>query len=173
VPNLIQEQVQARQAELQAQGDSVDGDIAHARRRLAEIDQERANYQRQQARGKMTEAEFDARMDETEDSHQYWESELTRLEELRDNTARVQAGLDYATRLLTALQDTLSEIDLPPEELRALPEGRRNEILKRRREFVRALCDKAAVYADGRVVIEGVLDGSEAAQFDLADSRTR
>ena len=86
-PDLIREQVQARQAELQAQRESADGEITHARRRLAKIDQERTFYQRQAARGKITEMEFDARMDETEDACKYWQSELACLRELRDGTA--------------------------------------------------------------------------------------
>jgi site-specific DNA recombinase len=59
-PDLIREQVQARQAELQAQGDGVDSEIAHARRGLTEVDHERAFCLRQAGRGKITEAEFDA-----------------------------------------------------------------------------------------------------------------
>jgi hypothetical protein len=169
-PNLITGYILDRQAELQAQGDNVDGEIAHTRRRLAEIDQERAFYQRQAARGKLTETEFDTRMDETEDTRQYWEAELERLQELRDNTERVWAGLDYATQLLTALQGRLAEIDIPPDELNALPKEKRKEILKARQEIIRALCEKVIVYADRRVVIEGVLDGSEAAQFELGTS---
>jgi hypothetical protein len=55
------------QGELQRQGENVDGDIAHARKRLVEVDQERAFYQRQAARGKITEQEFDVRMEETKD----------------------------------------------------------------------------------------------------------
>jgi DNA invertase Pin-like site-specific DNA recombinase len=169
-PDLITSYILDRQAELQAQGDSVGSEIAHARRRLAEIGQERAFYQRQAARGKMTEAEFDARMEETEEAHQHWEAELERFQELRDNTERVRAGLDYATQLLTALQGRLAEIDIPPGELKALPEEKRKEILKARQEIIRALCDKVVVYADRRIVIEGALDGSESAQFELGSS---
>jgi len=166
-PDLIREEVLARQAELQAQGDSADGDIAHARRRLAEIAQERKFYHKQVARGKMSEREYDELIDETEEARQYWQSELGRLQELRDNQAKVQAGLDYVTELLTTLQGKLSEIDIPPEELKALPEDKRNEILRERRNIIRALVDRVVVYADGRVKIEGTLDGSEAAQFEL------
>jgi hypothetical protein len=89
------------------------------------------------------------------------------LQELRDNTERIRTGLDYATKLLTALQDRLAKLDVPPKQLRALPEEERREILKARKEIVRALCDKVIVYADRRIVIEGVLDGSEAAQFEV------
>jgi hypothetical protein len=58
------------QGELQRQGENVDGDIAHARKRLVEVDQERAFYQRQAARGKIIEQEFDVRMEETKDVQQ-------------------------------------------------------------------------------------------------------
>jgi site-specific DNA recombinase len=166
-PELIREQVMARQAELQAQGDSVDGDVAHARRRLVEVDSERAFYQRQAARDRMTEGEFDARMEETEETRRYGQSELARLQELRDNRDKVQAGLDYATKLLTTIQRELPRIDIPYSELKKLPEKEREEILRMRKEIVRALIDKVVVYADGRVKIHGLLDGSEAAQFDL------
>ncbi|MEA3341469.1 MAG: recombinase family protein, partial [Chloroflexota bacterium] len=91
-PDLIREQVQARQAELQAQDDSIDGDIAHTRRRLAKVDNERAFYQRQAARGKITEAEFDARMEETKDTRQYLRYELVQLQELRDDAVKVEAS---------------------------------------------------------------------------------
>jgi site-specific DNA recombinase len=168
-PELIQEQVQNRQTELQAEGDSAAGDIAHARRRLTEIDQERANYQRQQARDKITEAEFDARMEETEEARLYWQSELARLQELRDNAAKVEAGLDYARELLTTLQAVLPGIDQTSKELKALPKDEREEVLRARQTIIRGLCDRVRVYADGQVEIEGVLDGSEAAQFELAD----
>jgi hypothetical protein len=49
---------------------------------------------------------------------------------------------------------------------------RSNEVLKIRREIIRALVDKVVVYASGEVKIYGLLDGSEAAQFDLADLST-
>ena len=172
-PDLIREEVLARQAELQAQGDNVDGDVAHAHRRLAEVDNERAFYQRQAARDKITEAEFDARMEETEDARRYWQAELARLQELGDNAVKVEAGLDYVTELLTTLQAKLPEIDQTPDELRELPEEKRNEILRTRRDIIRALVDKVEVYADGGVKIHGLLDGSEAVQFDLGSSRTR
>ena len=69
----------------------------------------------------MTEAEFDIRMDETEESWQYWQSELVRLQELRDNRAKIEAGLDYVTELMSTLQEVLPTIDQTPEELKALP----------------------------------------------------
>jgi hypothetical protein len=171
-PDLIRAEVLARQALLQAEGESVEGDIAHARRKLAEVDRERTFYQRQAARGKLTELEFDARMDETEEARQYWQAESTRLTELRDNAADVSAGLDYATELLTKLQDRLPLIDWSFDELKAMPRKEREQILKERQEIVRALCEKVKVWADGRVELVGVLDGSEASQFELGNHLT-
>jgi len=170
-PDHIRLQVLARQEELQRQGDGVDGDVAHARRRLAEVDEERAFYQRQAARGKMTEREFDTRMDETEDARRYWQGELDRLKELRDNAVKVQNGLEYATELLTSLQARLTEIDQTPEELAALPKEQQESILQERQDIIRALCEKVIVWSDRRVKLVGVIDGSEAAQFDLKRPR--
>jgi hypothetical protein len=85
--------------------------------------------ERQAARGKMTEQEFDQRMNETEESYQHWQSELDRLKELRDNRAQVYAGLDYVDELLAKIQDVLPEIDIPPKELRRFPKEKRIEIL--------------------------------------------
>jgi site-specific DNA recombinase len=166
-PDVIRKQVEARQAELRAQSDGVDGEIAHARRKVSEVDQERAFYQRQAARDKITETEFDQRMSETEEARVYWQEELTRLQELRDNTEKIQSGLDYTTELMLTLQEVLPEIDQTLEELKEMSEDKRDWVLKKRREILRALCNRVDVYADGRVVIEGLLDGSEAAQFDL------
>jgi hypothetical protein len=112
-------------------------------------------------------------MEETERARQYWQSELTRLQDLRDDAAKVQAGMDYITDFLTALQDRLAGIDIPPNELRTLPEERRTDILMAQRKIVRALVDKVIVYASDRVAIEGMLDGTEAARFELANTTTR
>ncbi len=166
-PELIRERILTRQAELQAQGENVDGDIAHARQKFAEVEQERANYQRQNARGKMTDKEFDARMTETDEAKDYWQNELSRLVELRDNAAKVRVGLDYVTDLMTGLQERLPEIDQEPEVLKAMALDKQNGILRQRQEIIRALCDKVRIWANGHVEIEGLLDGSESAQFDL------
>jgi DNA invertase Pin-like site-specific DNA recombinase len=166
-PDLIRLQIMARQEELQRQGESVSGDIAHARRRFAEVDQERAFYQRQAARGKITEQEFNARMGESKESAKYWQSEIKRLTELRDDAQKVQAGLDYVTDLLAALRERLPAIDQTPEGLKALSKERRTAILKERREIVRAMVKEVRVWADGRLEIIGILDGTEGARFEL------
>ena len=73
---------------------------------------------------------------------------------------------------MTTLQAKLPEIDQTPDELKALSEEKRDEILEMRRDIIRALVDKVEVFASGKVKIYGLLDGSEAAQFELVASRT-
>jgi hypothetical protein len=171
-PELIYEQTQARQRELQSQGESLTGEIARAHRKLSEVDEERAFYQRQAARGKITEQEFDLRMTETEDVREHWKEQISHLLELRDGADRIQASLHYATRLLTAIQKRLPIIDLAPAGLKALPAEQQREILEERRTIVRALCTKVTIDANRHVVIEGMIDGSEAGHFDLPSPRT-
>jgi hypothetical protein len=167
-PDMIAMQVKNRQKELRAQGDRVDGDIANARRRLAEVDQERAFYQRQAGRGKIDEREFDSRMDESQQALHYWQLEIERLIQLRDDAAKVQSSLDYSRELLTLLQDALPEIDQTLDELKIMPQDERERVLKKRQDIIRALCDRVVIWSDRRVKLVGVLDGTESAQFDLA-----
>ena len=89
------------------------------------------------------------------------------MKELRDNQDKVQAGLGYVKRLMTSIETLLPVADIPPDELKKLPEERRNRILKIRQGIIKALVEKVTVWASGQVKIEGLLDGSEAAQFDL------
>jgi DNA invertase Pin-like site-specific DNA recombinase len=166
-PQLLKLQVLTRQEELQKQGESVNSEIAHARRKLGEVDQERAFYQRQGARGQITEQEFDARMGETQEAAKYWQAEIGRLTELRDNAAKVEAGLSYMEALLGNLQARLPSIDQTPEELSTLPVDRQRAILEERRVIVRAMCKEVKVWPNGQVVIVGALDGTEGQRFDL------
>jgi hypothetical protein len=59
-------------------------------------------------------------MEETEEARKHWREELDRLTELRDNEAKVQSGLQYATQFLTALQAELPGIDQTLDELKAM-----------------------------------------------------
>ena len=167
-PDVITAYILDRQTELQTQGESVDGDIAHAHQKLLQVDNERAFYQKQAGRGKMTEQEFDVRMEETKDVRQYWQSELESLKELRDNQDKVQTGVDYINKLMENIQTRLSAADVPPDELRKLSNEKQVEILKIRQNIIRALVDRAVVWSDRQVKLFGVIDGSEGAQFDLS-----
>jgi hypothetical protein len=126
-PDLIFEQVYNRQAELQAQGDSLESDISKARQRLKDIEQEKLSYSRQQARGKISEAAFDALIAEAEESER---EELNRLLKLRDDGKSVRDAIAHARELLTSLQERLPEIDISPEELELLPIPRQEEVLR-------------------------------------------
>jgi Recombinase len=169
-PELILEQVRARQAQLQGERSSFEGAIAEARNKLAAIDAERADYQRQKGRQKITEKEFDDRMDETAQSREYWQGEIARLKELRDDAVKIKAGMDYAVKLMAAIEKKLPEIDQTPAELRAMPEAQRRAIIKRRQTIIRALVDKITTWASGRLVVEGLIDGAKGEQFGLVVS---
>ena len=134
--------VLTRQRELREQGSGIEGDIAHAQRKLEDIAQERAFYQRQMARGKMIENEFGTRMAETEQDRDHWEEEMGRLKQLRDDQQKVGAGLDYALRLMATLHSNLDGIDQGLDELLALPEDKQTEVLKERQRIVRAVVDE-------------------------------
>jgi hypothetical protein len=171
--NVIKDQVLARQARLQEEGDHYDGELATAHRKLAAVQGERDRYSRQEARGIISLQECEARMAETEEYRAYWQGEIKRLTDLRDNAAKVKAGIDYTYKLLDGLRERLEEIDVEPDALRALPEERRQWVLRERQKVVRALVDKIVVWVNGEVKIEGVLDGSELAQLNLGDSCSR
>ncbi len=106
-------------------------------------------------------------MEETKDARRYWQEEVDRLNELRDDAAKVQRGLDYVTELLTSLQAKLPEIDQSPDQLKMLPEEQQVEILKLRRQIIRALVREVVVWSNKQVKLLGLIDGSEGAQFEL------
>ena len=66
---------------------------------------------------------------------------------------------------------TVEALAPTPEELATLPKERQESILQERQDIIRALCEKIIVWSDRRVKLVGVIDGSEAAQFDLKRPR--
>ena len=110
-------------------------------------------------------------MDETEHQREHWQSEVDRLRELRDDVEKVEAGLDYSEKLLTVMRSKLGAIDIPPDELTCLSNNRQDAILKERQRIIQALAERVNVYADGRVEVLGVLDGTEAGLFRLVHLR--
>jgi uncharacterized protein YukE len=169
-PEIIREQVMSRQAALRAQGDSLDGDINRIRTRLDELGGERAAYQRMFARKKISEDEFDRQMDETEEASRILQDDLEQLKTLRDDRGKIDASLLYARQLFDAFRNKLAEIDQSPEELETMSEDDRFWVLERRQEIIRAMVDRAVLYSDGTVMLEGVLDGSEISKFDINGS---
>jgi site-specific DNA recombinase len=166
-PALIRGFIEEKRAALQAEADNAESEIERIRSRLRRIKQERLAYCRQNARGALSDEEFDQLMAETEERRDSLELELQHLETLRDETVQVEAWQDYMNELFAYLREDLDTIDCHRKTLYGLSEEEQVRILKRRREIVRALVDRVTVYADGRVEITGALDGSEAAQFEL------
>ena len=170
-PDVIAQQIAAKQVRLQAEGDSVDGEIARAYKELQDLDAQRAFYQRQAAKGFIKEPEFEQRMAETEESQKYWQDEIERLKELRDNATKVKAGLDYVYWLLSDFRSKLAEINQSQAELDSLSFSEQQTILYKRREMVRVLCDKVYIHADGRIRIEGAISGESVVQSDSSNQR--
>lgn len=167
-PDEVIDQIYARQADLQAQGDNLDSEINQKRQRLAQLDREELNYARQQARGKITENTFDVLMAEVEQARKDIQSDLDELIQLRDDAAKVEAGIDYTKTFLNQVAQKLPEIDQTPDELKALPKEHREKILRARQEIIRALCDKVIVYANGKIEILGAITGGKVEQLDPA-----
>ncbi len=166
-PDLIREFIDERRAALQAEATNTESDIERIHKQLERIEQERLAYCRQNARGVLTEAEFDELMNETEKFQRNLAQELKRLETLRDGNTQVEEWQEYMVNLFAQVREELETIDCDRKTLYGLPKDEHIRILKRRREIIRALVDRVIVYADGRVEIIGALDGSEAAQFEL------
>jgi DNA invertase Pin-like site-specific DNA recombinase len=163
-PDLIMEQIINRQKELLEQGNGANSEIARARQKLEGIAQERAFYQRQAAKGHVSELEFEQRMAETKEAATYWQSEAERLTELRDNATALRAGLDYVEVLLNTFNARLGELDVSTDELKQMPPEDRDAVLSERRSIIHALCDRVTVYADKGVEISGLL-GENSKQF--------
>jgi hypothetical protein len=160
-PDLIREQVMSRRTELQAQGDSLDGDIARAKRNVLDIDTGRDRLLNQLSRGIITEGDFERVMVERNKEKGYWQDEIIRLETLHDDAAKVQSDLEFAYRVLETHQQQLPELDMTHKALRAMSYEEQLTILMRRKRIIRSLCEKVTVWGDGRIVIDGMLDSDK------------
>jgi hypothetical protein len=160
-PDRIIEQVKNRQAQLQAEGDNLDGQIAKKQAQVEVIDQDRMTYTRQLSRSKIKEDVYDSLMAECDQSEQVLRSDLEELLTLRDNARAVRAGIDYTKRLLADIEQRLPEIDLRPDELDKLPQEQQRAILEERQTVIRALCDKIYVSADYSIKIDGLIEVGE------------
>lgn len=160
-PELIIEQVHNRQRELKEQGDNLDSEIAQKRRQIAAIEQDRMTYTRQLGRGKITESVYDALIAEIEETEADYKEQLNHLLTLRDDKRKVRTSIAYAEKLLANIQQELPEINQTPEELVALPEAKQREIMLKRRDRIKSLCDKVIIYADGNITIKGLIAVSD------------
>jgi hypothetical protein len=66
---------------------------------------------------------------------------------LRADAQKVQAGMSYAEKLLMTLE-------------KILPEDEQIKIMLERQKIVRVLCDPVTIYANGHIVIHGLLNGT-------------
>lgn len=167
-PELITEQVRNRQAELQEQGDNLDGEIAKKRKQLTMIEEDKMTYTRQLGRKKISEAVYDALITEAEEIEADLKEELNQLLILRDDQKKTQDAIDRVERLLADIRERLPEINQTPEELRALPKDKQKQIMLERQKIIRGLCSKVTVYADGEIVADGMI---EVSNFDVVNSK--
>ena len=165
-PALILEQIYNRQEELQEQGDNFDSDIAKAERELNRLKNEKLFYLRQAAKGLISKSELESLIEEIKQAQAYWQEELSQLKTLRDDSQKTEAGVEYIKRLFDGFTEILPEINQPPEELRSVPIEKRNWVLLRRQEIIRALADKIVIHSDGTIDVEGIVDGSEVSSID-------
>lgn len=155
-PEEITKQTLAKAEALQAEGDDTNGRIGQYQRRLTELDNEELAYNRQQARGKLTEEKYDILIGEVNAARQQVTAELKNLITLRDETEKVQSTLDHARKMLAEFGQRIEEIDIPEDELKSLPDSTRHEVLRRRQQLVRALVDRVVFYPD-KLELEGAI----------------
>ncbi len=166
-PELIMQQVHARQVNLQQEGDSLDGEISRMKARLSQIEQEKLAYTRQQARGQITEEMFDTLIAESNQAIVTIQTDLQDAIELRDNSRKVQNAMSYAQELLSNIQAKMPEIDFTPEQFKTFSEEKQEWILTERKKIIEAVCEKVIIFANGRIEIEGLIDGDEVSSFEL------
>lgn len=158
---------------LLGQADSIDGDLSQASKQLAQIKQERIFLTRQAKKRLISEGEYEMLMKETEKQKEYWQGEIERLQELRDNEEILNDSINYAVTLMESLQENLSEINQGRKELKKLSPGQQKQILLKRQKIVRSLCEKVFLFPDGNIKIEGVLDTGLLSDFVSVDLVSR
>ena len=168
-PGYIREQVEMKVYEAHSQYETHQNEILKIQQRIVSIHSERAFYQKKAAQGKITEEEFDRRMDETSEQIEYWENEIGNLRSLTTDVERLRESVDYAEMLINKINGSIDYLDCSPDSLITLPEEERNNILMKRREIIRILIDKITIDHKRIVSIDGLIDGSEASQFELGD----
>lgn len=164
-PDKMIEQTIARAKELQAEGDDITGQIERYRKRLSDLDNEEMMYNRQLGRGKLTEANYDALVDEVGRARAAVESDLHQALILRDETEQVKSTLEYARQILDDHAQRIDEIDLTQDELEALPQAAQHEVMRRRQQVVRTFVDKVTIHPD-KLEIDGALGKSFFVPFD-------
>lgn len=164
-PEEIIKQTIAKAESLQAEGDDVNGRIGQYQKRLTELDNEELAYNRQQARGKLTEEKYDILIAEVNAARKQVTTELGELITLRDETEKVQSTLDHARKMLADFGQRIEEINMSEDELKSLPDSTRQEVLRRRQQLVRALVDRVEFYPD-RIELTGAIGNKTVSLID-------
>ena len=110
------------------------------------------------SKGTITEDDFERVMIQRNKDRVYWQEEVNRLLRLRDDVQQLENDLEYAYRLLDSYGNRLKQLDIPPAELNARDLDERIAILTERKRIIQSLCEKVIVFADGRVIIKGLID---------------
>jgi site-specific DNA recombinase len=164
-PQLIEQQIEERQAELQRQGDDYNSEIAQTERRIKDIEAERSRYQAGWAKGFINDAEFETHMQRTKEQIEFCQNQLIELQKLRDDSVAIRAGINYAHKLMRQIATNLPELDISPEQFRQLPIAKQRNILERRKTVIQSLCVKVTIYDTDDIDIEGVIDTDKLASF--------
>jgi hypothetical protein len=157
-PEIIQGQVIARQAELQNQGDDLEGEIARIERKLRELDAGRDRLALQLTKGNIIEKDFERVMVQVNTEKEDAQEELAQLRVLRDDQQAVLDGLNIAYQVLANYERRLPELDISDKEFRKLGPDQKKYILEERKAIIRALCLKVTFYPDGDFDIEGLIN---------------
>lgn len=164
-PDFIREYIENKLSQYESDRTQLDKEIIQAKNRIRDIENTRAFYQRKAAEGKITETEFDSRMDETKEDINYWCEVLEGYQVIKLDNQKMRDSLDYAEELFTKLRAGLEYLDCEQDVLNAKPESERNLILTKRQEIIRTLVDRVTVNSQRNIQVFGVLDGSESLQF--------
>ena len=135
-PDLIRKHIDDRRAALQSEADHSESEIERLNKRLGQIVEERLAYSRQNARGVLSDEEYDQLRAEADERYEGLTLEVERLRTLRDETAQVEAWQDYMDQLFEQVQGELDWLDCDHSTLYSLSQDERDVIMKRRRTIV-------------------------------------
>jgi site-specific DNA recombinase len=169
-PDLAIDQIKIKIRNLKRESQGASGEIQTVEKRLAELSNVRAFYQRKTAIGLMTETEFDARMTETTIEIEQLQSKLARLISLRHDAEQVQRSLDYIYVLFEKMSSRAKTVDIPAESLALLAKDERNIIFQEWRILFRTLINRGVISRDRSIKLYCVVDGSEALMYELGGS---
>jgi DNA invertase Pin-like site-specific DNA recombinase len=169
-PQHVIAQMEAKVNKLQAEGENAEGEIAHIERRIQEVDSERRFFQKKAAQGKISENEFDQRMDESNSEMNGLREQLAYLYKLRHDSEKVRKSLDYVVVLFSKLKEVAVVYDYKPNELADMTVDERRNCLSGWQSVFRMLIKQALIFSSQQVNLSCVVDGSEAIVLGIQGS---